>query len=257
MHSCPCPGSRRKLATISDMDTPEPEGQGRDRRAGRAWRQLATRLERGDTYVAVFVLLIAMYFLVSLLPETTWSRLVQEVAVGATLLITLRTSHARPRLQRLARAGVVVGLVLTLIGSVVGNALYLVHGVFLLLLLVTPFVILNRILRHKTVSIETIAGAIDVYVLLGLIFSSLYRSIAAIAGTPFFVQTNHASANQFLYFSFATQTTVGYGDLTVATNLGRSIVVIEALIGQVFLVTLVARLVSLMATRGSTGDEAK
>jgi hypothetical protein len=238
------------------MDTPEPQGQGRDRRAGRAWRDLAARLERGDTYVAVLVLLIVTYFFVSLLPETTWSRLLQEVVVGATLLITLRTSHARLRLQRLARAGVAAGLVLTLIGSVVGGALYLVHTVFLLLLLVTPFVILNRILRHKTVSIETIAGAIDVYVLLGLIFSSLYRSVAVIAGTPFFAQTNHASANQFLYFSFATQTTVGYGDLTAATNFGRSIVVIEALIGQIFLVTLVARLVSLMASRGGPANDA-
>jgi hypothetical protein len=203
----------------------------------------------------VLGLLIATYFLVSLLPDATWSRLVQELAVGATLLITLRTSHARARLQRLARAGVVVGLVLTLVGSLVGSALALVHLVFMLLLLVTPFVILNRILRHSTVSIETIAGAIDVYVLLGLIFAMLYRSIAALAGTPFFVQTNLASGNQFLYFSFATETTVGYGDLTAATNIGRSIVVLEALIGQIFLVTLVARLVSLMATRGAHGNE--
>lgn len=238
------------------MDTPGAQGQGRDRRAGWRWRQLARRLERGDTYVAVFVLLIATYFLVSLLPDATWSRLVQEVAVGGVLLITLRTSHARPRLQRLARAGVVLGLVVTLIGSVVGNTLYIVHMVFLLLLVVTPFVILNRILRHETVSIETIAGAIDVYVLLGLIFSSLYRSISAIAGTPFFVQTNHASANQFLYFSFVSLTTVGYGDLSAATNFGRSVVVLEPLLGQLFLVTTVARLVSIWRGRGpAKGDE--
>jgi hypothetical protein len=239
------------------MDAPEPEGQGGDRRTGRAWRQLARRLERGDTYVAVLVLLIVTYFLVSLLPDSTWSRLIQEAAVGFVLLITLRTSHARARLQRLARAGVVAGLVLTLVGSAVGGTLALVHIVFLLLLLVTPFVILNRILRHPTVNIETVAGAIDVYVILGLIFSSLYRSIASIAGTPFFAQTNHASANQFLYFSFATLTTVGYGDLTAATNFARSVVVIEALMGQIFLVTLVARLVSLMARPGGTGKDAQ
>jgi hypothetical protein len=227
------------------MDSPQAQGQGGDRRAGRAWRQLAHRLERGDTYVAVFVLLIATYFLVSLLPETTWSRVLQELAVGATLLIILRTSHARPRLQRLARAGVLFGLVLTLIGSLVGGALTLVHAVFGLLLLVTPFVILNRIFRHQTVSIETIAGAIDVYVLVGLVFSALYRTIGDVSGTPFFAQTNHASANQFLYFSFVSLTTVGYGDLTPATSLGRSVVVLEPLLGQLFLVTAVARLVSI------------
>ena len=203
----------------------------------------------------MFLLLFATYFLVSLLPENTWSRLVQEVAVGATLLITLRTSHARLRLQRLARAGVVAGLVLTLIGSLVGGTLALVHLVFLLLLLVTPFVILNRVLRHETVSIETIAGAIDVYVLLGLIFSALYRSIASIAGTPFFAQTTHASANQFLYFSFVSLTTVGYGDLTPAFNFARSVVVFEPLLGQIFLVTIVARLVSVWrGRRAGTGE---
>ena len=205
----------------------------------------------------MLLLLVVTYFMVSLLPDTAWSRVIQEVAVGFVLLITLRTSHARPRLQRMARAGVVGGLVLTLIGSVIGGTLVLVHLVFLVLLVVTPFVILNRILRHPTVNIETVAGAIDVYVILGLIFSSLYRSIADIGGTPFFVQTNHASANQFLYFSFATLTTVGYGDLTAATNFGRSVVVIEALMGQIFLVTLVARLVSLMARPGGAGKQAQ
>ncbi len=108
--------------------------------------------------------------------------------------------------------------------------------------------ILNRILRHPSVSLETIAGAIDVYVILFLIFSSLYRAIASASGGPFFVLVHHASVNQYLYFSFATQTTVGYGDLTVATNLGRSLVVMEALLGQIFLVTLVARL-SVFAAR--------
>lgn len=205
----------------------------------------------------MLVLLVVTYFLVSLLPDATWSQIIQELAVGFVLLVTLRTSHARPRLQRMARAGVVGGLVLTVIGSVVGSALALVHLVFLLLLMVTPVVILNRILRHPAVNIETIAGAIDVYVILGLIFSALYRSIASIAGTPFFAQTNHASANQFLYFSFATLTTVGYGDLTAATNFARSVVVIEALMGQIFLVTLVARLVSLMARPGGAGREAQ
>ena len=192
----------------------------------------------------MFILLILTYFLLSLGPQATWSQLLQEVGAGATLLITLRTSHARDRLQRLARLAVVVGFVLTLIGSLAGGLLAVVHLVFLGLLLVTPVVILNRILRHPRVDIETIAGAVDVYVIFGLIFTGLYRSIAVVAGTPFFVQTDHASANQFLYFSFATLTTVGYGDLTAATNVGRSIVVFEALLGQLFLVTIVARLVS-------------
>jgi hypothetical protein len=220
-----------------------------DRRAGRAWRELARQVEHGDTYVLVLLLLMVTYFLVSLLPDGTWSRVLGEVAVGVTLLITLRTSHARPRLQRIARLGVVAGFALTFVGSLVGGALALVYLVFLALLFVTPFVILNRIMRHPAVTIETIAGAIDVYVILGLVFSALYRAIAAISGTSFFVQTPHPSTNQYLYFSFVSLTTVGYGDLTAATSLGRSVVVLEPLLGQLFLVTTVARLVSIWQPR--------
>jgi hypothetical protein len=242
-------GSVTKGEMMSDdnqhKETPEGQAQGGDGQAGGTWRQLATRLGHGDSFVAVFLLLVVTYFLVSLLPETTWSRVIQVLAVSATLLITLRTSHARAGVQRLARAGVVLGLLLTLIGSLVGGALALVYLVFLLLLLLAPFAIFNRILRHKTVNSETIAGAIAIYLLLGLIFSALYHSIAAIGGTPFFVQTNHASPNQFLYFSFVSLTTVGYGDLTAATNFGRSVVIFEPLVGQIFLVTTVARLVSI------------
>ena len=189
------------LAAISDMG-PEPQPHGGDRPAGRGWRELATRVERGDTYALVFILLIVTYFLVSLAPSTTWSRLLQELGAGATLHITLRTSHARARLQRLARLAVVVGFVLTLIGALVGGLVALVHLVFLGLLVVTPFVILNRILRHPSVNIETILGAVDVYVILGLMWAALYRFIAAVSGTPFFVQTNHASANQFPVLQF-------------------------------------------------------
>jgi hypothetical protein len=221
-----------------------PGGNGQDRPAWQFSRELARRVERGDTYVLVALLGITTYFLVSLLQEATWSRLLQEVVVGATLLITLRSSKVRPRLQRIARSAVAAGFVLTLVGSVVSGALALVQLAFLGLLLVTPFVILNRILRHPSVSTETIAGAVDVYLILGLIFYALYKAIAAISGTSFFAQTQHPSPNQYLYFSFVSLTTVGYGDLTPATNVGRSLVVLEPLLGQIFLVTIVARLVS-------------
>ena len=239
-------GSGYEWARPAAGDPPGAHEARRDRRSARARNGLATRMEHGDTYVLVFFLLIVTYFLVSLLPEATWSQLLEELAAGATLLIALRTSHAHLRLQRIARSAVVAGFVLTVVGSLIGGTtLALVALVFMVLLLVAPFVILNRILRHRTVTVETIAGAIDVYVLLGLIFSALYRSIAAISGTSFFVETHHPSANQYLYFSFVTLTTTGYGDLTAATSFGRSVVVLEPLLGQIFLVTTVARLVSI------------
>ena len=60
---------------------------------------------------------------------------------------------------------------------------------------------------------------------------------------PFFVQTSHASTADYLYFSFVTITTVGYGDFTAAEGLGRALASLEALLGQVYLVTVVATIV--------------
>ncbi len=231
------------------MSDSERESGSQGSRHGRVLRELTKRVGRGDTYVLLLVLLLLAYFLMSLLPATTWGRLLVEVVSGSTLVIALRTSHAKPGLQRVAVIAVAVGFVLTLLGSELTAVRGLVGLVLVALLVVTPLVILNRILRHPSVNIETIAGAVDVYIILGLIFAGFYRAVGDIAGSPFFVQVQHASPNQFMYFSFATLTTVGYGDLTPAMSFGRSVVVLEALTGQIFLVTLVARLVSLWPRR--------
>lgn len=65
-----------------------------------------------------------------------------------------------------------------------------------------------------------------------------------LGGGQFFVHGQHASTQTFQYFSFTTLTTLGYGDFTAAGNAGRAVAVLEALTGQVFLATLVARLVA-------------
>ena len=113
------------------------------------------------------------------------------------------------------------------------------------LVLIAPLVILSRIMRHEVIGMETIMGALCVYVLLGIGFAGIYAGINDFERLGFFAQPGPKTNVDYLYFSFITQTTVGYGDLTPGTDTGRVIVTFEALIGQVFLVTLVARLVSM------------
>ena len=135
----------------------------------------------------------------------------------------------------------------TLLQALVGR-----HGndgstfIVFLLVLVAPIVILNRILRHETIGTETILGAVCVYVLLGIAFAGIFAAVDDFDHGSFFAQMQRPATNvEFLYFSFITMTTVGYGDLSPATDVGRVLVTFEALLGQVFLVTLVARLVSM------------
>ena len=85
-------------------------------------------------------------------------------------------------------------------------------------------------------------------------FAFLYAAINGLGGSPFFSQTSHATTAEFLYFSFVTQTTVGYGDFTAAGGLGRTLAVLEAVTGQLYLVTVIALLVSrLSSPRGAAG----
>jgi len=99
------------------------------------------------------------------------------------------------------------------------------------------------------VDIRTVLGAICIYVLLGLLWAFVYSAIGAIRSQPFFAQTQDATSAQYVYFSFVTLTTVGYGDLTAVGNFGRACAALEALLGQIYLVTVVALLVSNLGRR--------
>lgn len=208
-------------------------------------------LTAGDTYLILLVMLFLDYFAISLLPANRWSRLGVVIAVGLTLLVALHTSHARGRLVRLAAVVFMVGVLLAGLETALDRPVFTgsTNAIIFVMLVTTPFVILRRILDHPTVNMETVIGAIDVYLLIGITFYAVYSSIAAHSDHAFFNQLANPSQNQLLYFSFVTLTTLGYGDLSPATDLGRALVVFEAVIGQIFLVTLVARLVALYGLR--------
>jgi Ion channel len=102
----------------------------------------------------------------------------------------------------------------------------------------------KRILSFSTVTGQSIFGAISAYLIIGFMFAVFYAAFAQLDGGHFFAGRQPGNSETFQYFSFTTLTTLGYGDFTAAANDGRAIAVIEALTGQVFLATLVARLVA-------------
>jgi hypothetical protein len=107
-----------------------------------------------------------------------------------------------------------------------------------------PIAIGWSVVRRRVIDIQTVLAALCVYVLVGMFFAFLYTGIGNAGSQPFFAQAAHATSADYQYFSFVTLTTTGYGDLTAAGNLGRSFAVLEALTGQIYLVTIVALLVS-------------
>jgi hypothetical protein len=132
-----------------------------------------------------------------------------------------------------------------------------------LMLLLTAVIIVRRVLAWPTVSLQSIYGALSAYLLLGLMFAAFYAGIARLGPGAFFAHHQPANTQTFQYFSFTTLTTLGYGDFTAAGSSGRALAVMEALTGQVFLATLVARLVAAFRSppeeappgKASSGDQ--
>jgi len=119
-----------------------------------------------------------------------------------------------------------------------------VDAVICVILMTALVVILDRILRRSAVTVQSLAGALSAYLIIGMFFASLFGVLDALTPGPFFASGEAANSRSFQYFSYTTLTTLGYGDYTAAMFPGRSIATFEALVGQVFLAVLVARLVA-------------
>jgi Ion channel len=190
-------------------------------------------------------LIIASLFATAL-SDSTVAEIVAVVLQGGTLLFALHTSRARPSVQRAA----VVLFVLMPIAPVLASSaesdavLAIGSAVRLLLALAALGAILRRLTEHLTVNGETLMGALSMYLLLGLVFAAAFGLIGAVESGPFFTGLSDGTWADRLYFSFTTMATVGYGDLTASSDLGRMCAISEALIGQLYLVSVVALIVS-------------
>jgi len=118
-----------------------------------------------------------------------------------------------------------------------------------ILTLAIAVVIGLTIVSAGEISRQSITGAICIYLLLGVLFMFFYSAIALIGSGDFFAQGTDGTRSLRLYFSYVTLVTLGYGDYTAAGNLGRTLAIVEALIGQLYLVTVVALLVARVQAR--------
>ena len=128
---------------------------------------------------------------------------------------------------------------------------------FALVFVAPPAVVVGvvRGLREQgSATVQAVMGVLCIYLLIGMLCAFLYGAIDRLGGDPFFAQDVAATGSRCLYFSFTTLTTVGYGDLTARTNLGHTLAVTEALVGQIYLVTVVALLVSDLGRRGASAE---
>ncbi len=210
----------------------------------------------------LFALLVTT-FIVNGFSEYAWARATATILQLLMILVAFRTTRSP------GRRGLPIVVVVLAVGFAM--AVYTVvahrnatteHGAAAFfnaaLYLVILVAVFRQVIDQQRVNVETILGALCVYFLIGLLFTMLYAGVDAVTVAPLF---GHGVSNEdYSYFSFVTLTTVGYGDLVAHTDLGRRIAVVEAMTGQIFLATAVARLVSLYGaeirrTRRPDGSE--
>jgi hypothetical protein len=220
-------------------------------------------LDRFGALLVLSSLAVAVNMLVDLEdPTSSWTNelgwLFVTVVTGATLVLAANASGVSLRWRRVI--AILVGVVVLLaaavsLGSLLGSDAEVVSGrpnlAWVLIATATPLFVLRRIFNHERVTGQTIAGAVSVFLLIPLAFSYLFGLADQWGSTPFFGTEQPTTA--FMYFSLVTVTTLGYGDLSPTTEFARLLATTEAVIGQIFLVVVVARLVSLFGTGASPG----
>ena len=202
-----------------------------------------------DSYGLVLVLLIASYFVMAVAGDYHFGRMLSLVMLATTTWLALRASQVERRLLRYAVALIPVTTLAAIVLSSVGSenlTLAVSAALAALLVIVAPVAIVKRLGAHLVVNMNTFYGAICVYLLIAMFFASLFALSGVLAGDSFFTQIqppHKASTIDYLYFSFTTITTVGYGDLTAHGNVGRMLAVLEAILGQLYLITVVSLVV--------------
>jgi Ion channel len=209
------------------------------------WVRRAERVR--DAFGLVFALVLTTYVLASLLDDRGWSAVVLTLATSATSIVALTSSHAKSRFVRMTIWLSALAVVLAMIAAASGALIWLnlASVVQIALLGVAMAAVLRRVVMAPEVGSRTILGALSVYTVLGILFTFLYGAIDRIQSGPFFEGVAHPSSSDFLFFSYTTLTTTGFGDLVPGGQPGRMLTGLEMMLGQVFLVTLVAGLVSL------------
>jgi hypothetical protein len=208
------------------------------------WTRQAQRI--ANAFGVVLLLVLATYATTSLTRYSGWSAVVVSVLGSLTTVIALASSGVRDSLVRVGGGLAIASVAFAVIAALADrNGLLATSGLLQILLFTwAAAAVLRAVLAESEVGFKTILGAISVYLIFGLLFTSLYVVIDKLQAGSFFEPARELQTGDYVFFSFTTLTTTGYGNLVPGGQPGKMFSVLEMLVGQIFLVTLIAGLVS-------------
>jgi hypothetical protein len=224
----------------------DPDHQVQQRHRPHRPRRLIQALSSPDSYGLVLLLILVTYVL-SASTTAEWALSLVLFVQIATISATLQASQARRRLRAVTSVFLVVSAGVAIVNLFLAReparagVMAVVSG---LLYVAAPGIIIRHLVLRRTVDTQTVLGAIAAYLMIGMSFAFSYRALGALQAGSFFGPQGEGTFSQDLFFSFTTLTTTGYGNLVPAANPGQSFAVGEMLLGQLFLVTAVAKVVS-------------
>ncbi len=204
-------------------------------------------------YGVVLLLTLALVVFVIAAPSANWSRAVALAIEGVALVFAVATGRERQEIRdRMAVAlGVVLIVLIVLVATGVAPS-QLTEAANAGLTAATPVVIVGgllRLLRERGVTIQAVAGALAIYLSVGLVFAWIIGFITHVDSALYFAQHTNGTEGDRVYFSFTVLTTTGFGDFSAATPVGHALAVIEELTGQLYLVTVIGLLIGNFVSR--------
>ena len=215
------------------------------------------RLHSSHSYGAVLLLVVATFVFIELAGDAPWTASALLLFQAATLVVALWTSGVA-KANASENFGLLLGAVVIAVGLILwkGDTLEGIVGILsAVLTILTVAVIGVGVFDQGEINGQSVIGAITIYVMLGFVFLFLYGVIGTLGKTPLFAQGTDGTRAIRIYFSYITLATVGYGDYTPGTPIGRVTAVAEALTGQLYLVTVIAVLVSRMRPKRRSETE--
>jgi len=200
-----------------------------------------------NAFGLVLLLVLATFVVVSLTPYHGWTGVLITALGTLTATVALATVRARRTLVVRAAGLSAVAVAFAVVGAAASShKLFAVTAVIMVgMLAVAGLAVLRAVVTEQRVGFRTILGAVSVYIILGLLFAFVYVATDRIQGQPFFGSATQLQTGDTVFFSMTTLTTTGYGDLVPASQPGKMFATLEMFIGQIFLVTLISRLVSM------------